>query len=473
MATDLESQVTYPRNNRSLFFPDQDIARVLFSTRLTMFHIIRLFKASLVFAILVTFGFLFTDIFECRYRKNDLGSLVYGCSHGDVKMKDQVAQTSFKWNVANSDMKRLAPRPRVTVRSDQTYKRNANIELSVVDVTGHGERGTGIKAHNNANVPKGSPAKSLEHPSPRQDFSYSRASRADSPGLDADSITRINGSRLINVVKPRRSLTKSRKNHNRRAPGPSVMVNRVELPNSKLSGAVGASGSTSRLIGTSNNSPPDWPLCKDNPHRNTLRDLLASWHLLAAKHKIRYFITSGSLLGYYRNRDIIPYDSDVDVYVDVDSYSTLRSIASPRDFKFKTADSKTRLVVQMDYWGTPMDSRIRTSCDGRTVDRGSVDPCSFQDPMARLIRRGRYVDIFAYFTTNGVVNTTPTPMYYDPTTKKYFKPEDFFPIKPCTFIGTPTYCPRNAETMLKTMYGEHFATPYKICKNGLWVKRGN
>lgn len=202
--------------------------------------------------------------------------------------------------------------------------------------------------------------------------------------------------------------------------------------------------------------------CPENMDRYILRDLLSMWDQKAKKHEILYFLAYGSLLGYHRNGEVLPWDTDVDVFVESQSYSQIRDIAVPRNFKYKTDDKIARIVIQSDV-RFPSENRTRVSCDGRIVPR-SIDGCSFQDPIARVVRGNRHLDIFAVYHLNAT-------FFYEPILKHYFEKSEFYPTKPCEFMGIKTTCPSNVPAVLIRKYGADFDVPAKICVDGQWEDR--
>ena len=129
--------------------------------------------------------------------------------------------------------------------------------------------------------------------------------------------------------------------------------------------------------------------CGDNPHRLTLHRLFSHWVNMSSQNNVTYFLTCGSLLGAWRNSDIIPYDRDVDVLVPNTSSVKLERLKDRRNFRRN--DTKIRLVLQED-WRLPYVKRRRFMCYGKQVDRYR-DHCSFQEPLARLVSGDHHLDI--------------------------------------------------------------------------------
>ena len=112
--------------------------------------------------------------------------------------------------------------------------------------------------------------------------------------------------------------------------------------------------------------------CRDNPWRNDLAMLLRQWINLSSEHHIEYVLAYGSLLGAMRNGDVIPYDSDIDVLIDVNFFSVMKRLATQRNFS--TSDNKIRLVLQPEFTqNIPVETRKRYDCYGKvTKDKVSI-----------------------------------------------------------------------------------------------------
>ncbi len=104
--------------------------------------------------------------------------------------------------------------------------------------------------------------------------------------------------------------------------------------------------------------------CPANENREGFATLLAHWHMIATFYKIPYIIGCGSLLGQYRNGDIIPWDEDVDVLVDINKFKALEAFGGKRNFE-QGYDDKFHFVVQNDFERRKEDDRRRLSCSGK------------------------------------------------------------------------------------------------------------
>lgn len=104
--------------------------------------------------------------------------------------------------------------------------------------------------------------------------------------------------------------------------------------------------------------------CLPNKKRKSFAGLLAHWHTLATFYKIPYVICCGSLLGQYRDGDIIPWDEDVDVLVDIEKFKALKAFGGKRNFE-QGNDNKFRFVVQQEFEHRKEEDRTRLSCTGK------------------------------------------------------------------------------------------------------------
>ncbi|XP_064624093.1 uncharacterized protein LOC135485675 [Lineus longissimus] len=79
----------------------------------------------------------------------------------------------------------------------------------------------------------------------------------------------------------------------------------------------------------------DYRLQESN--RQALLELLDYFMKLATKHGWKYYLSEGSLLGSWRHHGMIPYDIDIDLYVDIRHRDEITAaIDKENDYKLKT-----------------------------------------------------------------------------------------------------------------------------------------
>ena len=199
--------------------------------------------------------------------------------------------------------------------------------------------------------------------------------------------------------------------------------------------------------------------CPPNPYRSSLRRLFHSWTSLSRKHNISSFLCGGSLIGLVRNGNIIPYDRDIDVCMSDKEYLKLQQLETPKPFNYR--DGRIYLVTQRDFFSKDVGERIRVDCKGREV-ANLKDPCSFVAPGARLIFRGRYLDVFVFREDEKHLN--------DKAYKTVHPVGDIYPLKPCVFMGIETKCPQNQTSLLLRYYEPNVVRkPHYVCRNKTWM----
>ncbi|XP_066920409.1 uncharacterized protein [Clytia hemisphaerica] len=201
--------------------------------------------------------------------------------------------------------------------------------------------------------------------------------------------------------------------------------------------------------------------CPRNVYYKEFKEMLRFWMNIAKKLKIRYFLTDGSLLGAWRDGDIIPYDFDLDIRVHVDDLPKLLPMRQKKKSWNPYKDVGYHIYFTPD-WQMPYEIRQRYSCFGKRVNVYEGE-CSFTDPPARVINDDKHIDIFIYQTYELVLQ-------YFPSRQAEFYLKDAFPLVKCHFLNETTWCPRNPKRILDGIYKMNLA-PQKVCKKKKWVDK--
>ena len=93
------------------------------------------------------------------------------------------------------------------------------------------------------------------------------------------------------------------------------------------------------------------------------------------------------------------------------------------------------------------------------------DQCSFQEPMARLIKGNYHIDFYHFYNRVDVVDDP-----CEDRLKQYHK-KDFYPFRPCSFMGLQASCPNNSWEVLRIYFDSDNLEPIYKCKNGTWVDK--
>lgn len=94
-----------------------------------------------------------------------------------------------------------------------------------------------------------------------------------------------------------------------------------------------------------------------------------------------------------------------------------------------------------------------------------VDGCSFQEPMARLLKGNLHIDVFHFYDR---VHTVEDPS--DDRHKEYDK-KHFYPFQSCNFMGIEASCPNNPWEILRIYFNTDELEPIYKCKDGSWVNK--
>ena len=133
--------------------------------------------------------------------------------------------------------------------------------------------------------------------------------------------------------------------------------------------------------------------------------ILKFQHNMFSKYDITYSIYYGTLLGYARNKKIIPYDNDVDTIIGKNSFKKLISLAEDINiknimynediYKYKQDFSTDNIFLVLNK--SVLNNKgygIRYNCKGDQV-KSQIDSCSFNGPIGRFIIGGKtHSDIF-------------------------------------------------------------------------------
>ncbi|XP_066912182.1 uncharacterized protein [Clytia hemisphaerica] len=202
--------------------------------------------------------------------------------------------------------------------------------------------------------------------------------------------------------------------------------------------------------------------CPVTTDRPPWQKLLREWVKIAKKHKIRYFLSAGSLLGAWRAEDVIPYDADMDIRIHIDDFEKLYPLRQ-RKFVWDAYDDYESHFYFTKDWRLPYDLRRRYTCKGKKVHEYEGQ-CSFTDPNARMIYRQWHMDLYAYTTYTDVVKFLPRDAAYE------YRKEDILPITKCMFMEIETRCPQNPTAIFKRLYGSSRPLPTKKCVNKKYVR---
>ena len=195
--------------------------------------------------------------------------------------------------------------------------------------------------------------------------------------------------------------------------------------------------------------------CGSNPNKETLQELLKFWSKIAEIERLDYVLCTGTLLGYKRHKDFLPFDHDIDICMSIKNFSRLLKLESKRPIDM--TDKQPHLIIPKRVAG-----RMRFNCQGDLVDR-KVDRCSIIAPAGRiLLGKTNFLDIYLY--TIGENYTRHDISRFQ------FTKSNIYPTRRCWMGGIVTRCPNRPDPILQSIYGKDAVThPPLVCRNGQFV----
>ncbi len=206
--------------------------------------------------------------------------------------------------------------------------------------------------------------------------------------------------------------------------------------------------------------------CPDNPNTVEFNAMLQRWHEIAESAGIRYSISYGTLLGWYRHKSYIPYDHDLDIHIGTESVDKLLELINNDWCVFNKAIvqvDQSDITLIINFWHNEAQddqSRPRYNCQGKRVS-DMTDVCSFNGPIGRLVHHSMQMDIYVLSETNSNGEIEE----YIPSEQGVELPE----ISPCELNNVSTYRFKDSTHYLEAFYGSNFNLPIYAWRDDKWV----
>jgi len=167
----------------------------------------------------------------------------------------------------------------------------------------------------------------------------------------------------------------------------------------------------------------------------TIKTLMEAMALTLEKHQIPYWLTHGTLLGSYRNNAIIPWDSDADIAMTLESLESFVTVVSKKDFEWEGSCKECTLIFRKGKHAHVIPFKFVNTTDGVYVDcllfmRNDPSPISKKLLMWWPYRCGTCTRD-SWTIDYGTV----FPLSHD-----------------CVFEGRKYFCPQNTKLYLESWY---------------------
>eukprot|EP00668_Euglena_longa_P013887 GGOE01017838.1.p1 GENE.GGOE01017838.1~~GGOE01017838.1.p1 ORF type:complete len:533 (+),score=102.65 GGOE01017838.1:97-1599(+) len=157
------------------------------------------------------------------------------------------------------------------------------------------------------------------------------------------------------------------------------------------------------------------------------RTLFHAWSNFTHERGLRYLLFAGSLVGWFFNKDILPWDDDLDVLV------LATDLLSPdRYMKYDRTTYNDRYYLEVNPRSAQRAPDARNIIDGRFFDKTT----------------GIFIDIVA-------VSYNPLKKILQCKQGQPFDPAHLFPCRRTTFMGARTWVPYNVSQFLIAKYSRN------------------
>ena len=226
--------------------------------------------------------------------------------------------------------------------------------------------------------------------------------------------------------------------------------------------------------------------CLKNPNEKDYDYILKWWEDFCKEHNLNYSLAYGTMLGYKRNKNYIPWDLDMDTYIGKKDAEKLIELEKtiPNIFlnNMKRKNKDEIFIVLTNDHNTNLDPSIssihsqkergRFNCEGNPVN-DQIDNCSFNELFGRIVYNNVHCDLFVWFKSKD--NQDKCSLCkgeyctYNPTYLGSNLPE----TKKIKLNGVNTRILKDEnliESLFINKYGKDYMKPDHKCEKSKWKK---
>jgi phosphorylcholine metabolism protein LicD len=169
--------------------------------------------------------------------------------------------------------------------------------------------------------------------------------------------------------------------------------------------------------------------------RKNAIDLLQLTCKIFDEYEIKYCLISGTLLGYVRHNDFIPWDDDIDLLVENKINMVMNDI-------LKKYGKEITFIIKNNYYSKICLKNIGIPIKNKIWEKYITDQYNFP-----------FIDLFVY-----TIIDNNTISFFDKT----WDISMFLPFKKTFFLGITVYIPLNSHYFLSLNYGNNYLIEFKL-----------